>query len=126
MTNFFKSAETAVEDAIGIPAGSSVSAVIDNIMSGIENTFFGIILATLVIFMPQLVKLTVEDLLVLGNNFRAFLVAVGGGIAWGTALTDMLNADWRETTDDAKMIGTDFAEAVATALEKYGVLPQGK
>lgn len=106
--------------------GSSVSTVIENIMSGIEGAVFGIILAVLTVFMPQLIALTAKDLLALGNNFRAFLVKVGGGTPWGEALADMLTADWNEVSEDAKEVGTDFAEAVATALEKFGVLPQGK
>ena len=104
----------------------SVSSVIDSIMSGLEAAIFGVVLAVLTAFIPKLVTLNANDLLAIGNNFRAFLVAIGNGTPWGQALSDMLTADWNDVSDSAKEVGTDFAEAVATALEKYGVLPQGK
>lgn len=106
--------------------GSTVSHVIDNIMSGLESAIFGVVLAVLTVFMPKLIALGTNDLIVIGNNFRAFLVRIGNGTPWGEALADMLTADWNEVENDAQEIATDFAEAVATALDKFGVLPQGK
>jgi hypothetical protein len=105
---------------------NTVASVIDNIMSGLETAIFGVVLAVLTVFIPKLVALGANDLLVIGNNFRAFLVVIGNGTPWGQALADMMTADWNEVENDAKEVATDFAEAVATALDKFGVLPQGK
>ena len=104
----------------------SVSSVIDSIMSGIEGAVFGVVLAVLTVFVPKLVQVSANDLLIIGNNFRLFLVAAGNGTPWGQALADMMTADWNAVDEGGKEIATDFAEAVATALEKFGVLPQGK
>jgi hypothetical protein len=108
------------------PTPATVSSVFDNILSGLESGIFAIVLGVLSVFMPKMISLGANDLLVIGNNFRLFLTAIGSGTPWGQALSDMLTADWNSVEASAQEVGTDFAEAVATALEQYGVLPQGK
>lgn len=101
----------------------SVSSVIDSIMSGIEGAVFGVVLAVLTVFVPKLVQVSANDLLIIGNNFRLFLVAAGNGTPWGQALADMMTADWNAVSDSAKQAAIDFAEDVATVLEKVGIIP---
>lgn len=105
---------------------TSITSVFDNILSGLETSIFTLVGFVLATFMPQFVTVSTNDLVIIGNNFRAFLVAIGGGTPWGSALADMMTADWNAVDEGAKTIALDFSEAVATALEKFGVLPQGK
>lgn len=109
-----------------VVAGVDVSTVFNNILSGLETSVFTIVGFVLASFMPKFLALTANDLLVIGNNFRLFLTAIGNGTAWGSALADMLTEDWNDVEESAKMAATDFADAVATALENAGLLPQGK
>lgn len=105
---------------------STVTVVFDAILGGLENGIISIVGFVLAIFLPQLSGLGADALTTIGNNFRLFLTAIGNGTPWGTALADMMTADWNEVEGDAKQAGIDFAEAVANALEKAGLIPQGK
>jgi hypothetical protein len=105
------------------PASSSVADVLNNILYGLESGLVSIVVGAVAIFMPQLVGLSEQALLAIGNNFRAFLAAVDRGTPWGEALADMMTADWNEVEGDAKQAAIDFAEAVAIALEKAGLIP---
>ena len=105
---------------------SSVVTILSSILSGLESGILAFVTSVIAIFLPKLIVLTTQDLTVIGNNFRLFLKAIGGGTPWGQALSDMLTGDWNETSADAKAVAGDFAEAVATVLETADLLPQGK
>ena len=107
-------------------AGTTVTSVFGSILTGIEGSIFNLVLSVIAIFMPQLAALTANDLNTIGNNFRSFLSAIGTGTPWGQALSDMMTADWNTVEDSAKQVAIDFASAVATALEKMDLLPQGQ
>lgn len=106
--------------------GSSFGSIITNLVTGLEGGIFTIVLAVAAAWFPQLAQLSASDLLMIGNNFRLFLSAVSGGTPWGTALADMMDADWNAVSDSAKMVAIDFASDVATALEANDLIPQGK
>lgn len=105
---------------------NSFGTLVSNLLSGLEGGIFSMVLSVLTLWVPQFVNVTSEDLTTIGNNFRAFLVAVQGGQTWGSALADMLTADWNAVQDDAKTAAIDFASDVATTLETAGLIPQGK
>ena len=104
----------------------NVAAILASMLSGLESGIVTIVTAVLGIFIPELAKCTAATLVVIGNNFRAFLSAIASGTPWGEALADMMTADFNEISDDEKQLAIDFSEAVATALEKAGMIPQGK
>jgi hypothetical protein len=106
--------------------GNPFTGILNSILTGLESGIVSVVGFVLAIFMPQLIGLSSQAVTTIGNNFRLFLTAVGNGTPWGTALADMMTADWNEVEGDAKQIGIDFAESVATALEKAGLIPQGK
>lgn len=105
---------------------SSIPTVFTSILSGLESAAFGIVLSVLTLFMSDFAKVGLAGLVTIGNNFRIFLAAIGTGTPWGQALADMMTADYNEVEADGKQVAIDFAEAVATALETAGLLPQGK
>ena len=98
-------------------------AIIANLLAGLEGDIFDLVLAVTSAWFPQLSQLSANDLLVIGNNFRLFLAAVGKGTPWGQALADMMTADWNTVEDSAKTAAIDFASDVATALETKGLIP---
>lgn len=112
--------------AAPVAAPVTFGSVVSSLLSGLESDIFSMVLSVVTAFMPEFVKLTLADLNVIGNNFRLFLVAIGGGTPWGTALSDMLTGDWNAVSDNAKALAADFSETVATVLETAGLLPQGK
>lgn len=105
---------------------SSVVTVLNSVLSGIENSILAFVLSIVAVFMPKLATLTESELVTVGNNFRLFLAAIGTGTPWGTALADMMTADWNSVESTGQEIAIGFAEAVATVLEQAGLLPQGK
>jgi hypothetical protein len=107
-------------------SGSSINSVFSSILSGLESGIFSMVLSVLTVFLPKFINLGMDELTVIGNNFRLFLNAIGGGTPWGQALADMMTADWNELTEDGKQAAIDFAESVATVLETAELLPQGK
>lgn len=108
------------------PAAPSFGDIFSTLLHGIEGTIFTMVLGVVTAFLPQFAKVSLADLNIIANNFRLFLVAVGGGTPWGEALADMLTADWNSVEDSAKELASDFAETVATVLQTAGLLPQGK
>lgn len=107
-------------------ASTSFGDIFSTLMHGLESGIFTMVLSVVTAFLPEFSKLTMDDLNTIANNFRLFLVAIGGGTPWGQALADMLTADWNAVEDSAKTLASDFAETVATVLETAGLLPQGK
>lgn len=105
---------------------NSFGTLVTSLLSGLEGGIFSMVLSVMTLWVPQLASLTATDLTTIGNNFRAFLVAVQNGTPWGTALADMMTADWNAVQDEAKMAAIDFASDVATTLETAGLIPQGK
>jgi hypothetical protein len=105
---------------------SSVPSILNSILYGLESGLVAVVTAVLAIFIPQLMSLSEHALITIGNNFRGFLAAVDRGTPWGEALADMMTADWNEVEGDAKQAAIDFAEAVAVALAKAGIIPDNK
>lgn len=103
--------------------GTSITSVLSTILTGIGTDAMSVVLSIVTIFMPQFLQIDLKALGVIANNFRLFLQAVATGAPWGQALADMETADWNEVDADAQQVGIDFAAAVATALEKMGVIP---
>jgi hypothetical protein len=112
--------------ALPASSGLSVSTVLKSVLSGLESGIVTVVTSVAGIFVPDLVKLTEDEIVIIGNNFRAFLTEIGNGTPWGEALSNMLTADWNSVKDEGKQIAADFAEAVATVLENLGLIPQGK
>lgn len=101
---------------------TSIASIFGSLLNGLESVVFGIVASVVAAFVPQLMDVSENDLVVLGNNFRTFLQEIGSGTPWGEALANMMTADWNDVADGVKTLGTDFAEAVATALEKAGLI----
>lgn len=124
MTNSFVKDPSAATTA---PTASlSILDIFKSLLSGLESGIFTMVLSVVTVFLPQFASVSLDDLNIIGNNFRLFLVAIGGGTPWGQALADMLTANWNSVEESAKTLATDFAEAVATVLDTAGLLPQGK
>ena len=97
--------------------------IFSEILSGLESSVASMVLGVLAIYMPQLASLAASDFRIIAANFRKFLDAALSGTPWGQALADMMTADWNAVSDSAKQAAIDFAEDVATVLEKVGIIP---
>jgi hypothetical protein len=100
----------------------SLPTILNSLLSSVESAAIGVVTAIIVAFLPDLSSVSLKTLETIAKNFQTFLADAIGGKPWGEALADMLTADWNEVEDEAKTLATDFAEAVATALEKAGLI----